>query len=130
MPYMQTEACRFYEGPIDALEPLINAWPIDERYIDYVVGEPDAGILNAPARYPRLTAELRNLARLASLATARDVHFEPEDFVAKAARSVALVEALKSAPSNPAFTGLAHHARILCLDLPPVGRRPRRGKER
>jgi hypothetical protein len=54
---------------------------------------------------PRLTAELRNLARLASLATTRDVHFEPEDFVSQAARSFALIEALKSAPSNPVLTG-------------------------
>jgi hypothetical protein len=54
---------------------------------------------------PRLTAELRTLARLASLATTRDVHFDPDGFLAQAARSFALIEALKNAPSNPDFTG-------------------------
>lgn len=52
----QTEAFRFYEGPIDdaayGVEGLINAWPLDEAYIDYVVGAPTAGIINNPAAYP------------------------------------------------------------------------------
>ncbi len=41
-PYLQTEVYRFYEGPIDnetdGPEGLINAWPLDEAYIDYVIG--------------------------------------------------------------------------------------------
>ncbi|AKU92000.1 Iron-regulated protein A precursor [Vulgatibacter incomptus] len=49
-PYSQTEAFRFYDGPIDDpendLEANINAWPIDEQYIDYVEGRPDVGIIN------------------------------------------------------------------------------------
>src|SRR5581483_11608158 len=36
VPYDQTEAFRFYDGPIDQVEGKINAWPIDESYIDYV----------------------------------------------------------------------------------------------
>ena len=28
--YGQVEALRFHGGPIDALEPLLNAWPVDE----------------------------------------------------------------------------------------------------
>ena len=40
VPYLQTEAFRFYDGPIDAeadnYEGLINSWPLDEAYIDYV----------------------------------------------------------------------------------------------
>lgn len=47
--YGQTEAFRFYGGPIDGKggpEPRINAWPIDESYIDYVEGRPNAGIVN------------------------------------------------------------------------------------
>ena len=52
-PYLQTEVYRFYDGPIDALpdevEGLLNAWPMDENYIDYVDGDlPGAfsGIVN------------------------------------------------------------------------------------
>ncbi len=40
--YLQTEMARFYDGPIDNAvdgpEAFINAWPLDESYIDYVVG--------------------------------------------------------------------------------------------
>ena len=48
LPYVQTEAYRFYDGPIEAVEGLINAWPIDENLIDYVDGEAGAGIINHP----------------------------------------------------------------------------------
>ena len=42
-PYGQTEAYRFYGGPIDGSaegepEGSINAWPLDEGLIDYVAG--------------------------------------------------------------------------------------------
>lgn len=40
--YGQTEAFRFYDGPIDnedGPEGQINAWPMDESYVDYVVGD-------------------------------------------------------------------------------------------
>lgn len=56
--YQQTEASRFYDGPIDDSEDgpegLINAWPLDENYIDYVVGVPDSGIVNDPAGFPAI----------------------------------------------------------------------------
>ncbi|MDK2125336.1 imelysin family protein [Chitinimonas sp. DQS-5] len=47
--YGQTEAFRFYGGPIDddkGPEGRINAWPLDEAYIDYVKGKAKAGIIN------------------------------------------------------------------------------------
>ena len=52
--YGITEAFRFYGGPIDGVnkygeegpEGLINAWPLNEAYIDYVKGNPSAGIIN------------------------------------------------------------------------------------
>ncbi len=53
-PYGLTEAFRFYEGPIDAPagadgqegpEARLNAWPLNEAYIDYVAGNPKAGIV-------------------------------------------------------------------------------------
>jgi putative iron-regulated protein len=60
-PYGQTEAFRFYGGPIDDAdgpEPLINAWPLDEGYIDYVEGAPDSGIIGNTTDYPTLDADL------------------------------------------------------------------------
>lgn len=47
--YGQTEAFRFYGGPIDddkGPEGRINAWPMDEAYVDYVKGKPDSGLIN------------------------------------------------------------------------------------
>ncbi|MDE1555458.1 MULTISPECIES: imelysin family protein [Comamonas] len=47
--YGQTEAFRFYDGPIDNAdgpEGQINAWPMDESYVDYVVGDDSAGLIN------------------------------------------------------------------------------------
>lgn len=49
--YGQTEAFRFYGGPIDddkGPEGQINAWPLDEAYVDYVQGKPKAGLVNNP----------------------------------------------------------------------------------
>jgi len=54
--YGITEAFRFYEGPIDFAdaegnegpEGRLNAWPLDEAYIDYVQGNPKAGLVNNP----------------------------------------------------------------------------------
>ncbi len=51
IPYGQTEAFRFASGPIDDAdgpEGLLNAWPLDEAYIDYVDGNSTAGIINDP----------------------------------------------------------------------------------
>lgn len=60
--YGPTEVFRFYGGPIDdeeiGTEGMINAWPLDEAYIDYVEGSPNAGIINNPEDYPQITAEL------------------------------------------------------------------------
>ena len=64
-PYSQSEAFRFYAGPIDdkdGPEPMINGWPLDEFYIDYVDGSSDSGIINEIAAYPEITKEL--LAKL------------------------------------------------------------------
>ena len=53
--YLVTEAFRFYQGPIDFAdeetgeegpEAHINAWPLNEAYIDYVKGDADAGIIH------------------------------------------------------------------------------------
>jgi putative iron-regulated protein len=53
--YSYTEAFRFYEGPIDFAkkadgdegpEGRLNAWPLNEAFLDYVKGNPEAGIIN------------------------------------------------------------------------------------
>ncbi len=63
--YQQSEVGRFYDGPIDDAdgpEGDINAWPLDEGYIDYVNGNPTAGIVNDPTTYPTIDeALLRSL---------------------------------------------------------------------
>lgn len=56
VPYGQTEAFRFYEGPIDFVdekngkegpEGRLNSWPLNEAYVDYVSGNDKAGIINS-----------------------------------------------------------------------------------
>jgi putative iron-regulated protein len=61
-PYGQTESYRFYDGPIDNAtdgpEGQINAWPLDEVYIDYVEGQPMSGIINDPTMFPTLSIDV------------------------------------------------------------------------
>jgi putative iron-regulated protein len=61
-PYLLTEVYRFYDGPIDnpedGPEGEINAWPLDEGYIDYVIGMPNAGIINDVTTYPTITLDV------------------------------------------------------------------------
>lgn len=61
-PYGQTESYRFYDGPIDnpdnGPEGQINAWPLDEGYVDYVIGAPDSGIINNTVTFPDITKQL------------------------------------------------------------------------
>ncbi len=61
--YGRTEVFRFGNGPIDTrqggIETLINAWPLDEAYIDVVDGDSGGdfqagGIIGNPAKYPSL----------------------------------------------------------------------------
>jgi putative iron-regulated protein len=60
--YAQSEAFRFYGGPIDdeetGPEGRLNSWPLDEAYIDSVEGSPTAGIINATTTHPQLSEEL------------------------------------------------------------------------
>ncbi|MBC7449738.1 MAG: iron-regulated protein [Hymenobacteraceae bacterium] len=56
VPYNQTDAFRFYGGPIDnastGVESLLNAWPMEESFLDYTVGNPALGLINNPAALP------------------------------------------------------------------------------
>lgn len=59
--YQQSEIGRFYNGPIDdpdtGPEGRLNAWPLDENYIDYVEGAPASGLINDPAGFPVIDEE-------------------------------------------------------------------------
>lgn len=55
VPYALSEAYRFYGGPIDDIEGEINAWPLDENFIDYTRDDTDAGIINHPELVPEIT---------------------------------------------------------------------------
>lgn len=60
-PYIQSEAFRFYNGPIDdarGLEGLLNSWPLDEAYIDYIVTDPNTGIINDEAAFPIINKDI------------------------------------------------------------------------
>lgn len=64
LPYSPSEIFRFVNGPIDfepindgvttflesinfeGVEGLVNAWPLDEAYLDYVQGDLSAGLIN------------------------------------------------------------------------------------
>ncbi len=61
--YGQSEAYRFYSGPIDDAkgpEGQLNAWPLDEAYIDYVKGKTNAGLINNR----KVVISKKNLTRL------------------------------------------------------------------
>jgi len=58
--YSTTEAFRFADGPIDdenGPESAINAWPLDENFIDYVDGDANSGIINNAVSFPIIDAE-------------------------------------------------------------------------
>ncbi|MGE9295374.1 MAG: imelysin family protein [Puniceicoccales bacterium] len=73
--YGKTEVFRFSDGPVDTLElePLINAWPIDEGLIDYTRDDPASGIVNNPEQYPDITpgmiAEMNEVGGEANVTT-------------------------------------------------------------
>lgn len=60
-PYGQSEVFRFADGPIDDAdgpEGLLNAWPCDESYIDYVEGNTTSGIINDLTNFPTITKDI------------------------------------------------------------------------
>ncbi|MDX6189354.1 imelysin family protein [Flavobacterium sp. Fl-318] len=59
--YGTTEAFRFANGPIDddnGPEGLLNSWPLDENFIDYVDGTPASGIINNTTDFPVLSKKV------------------------------------------------------------------------
>jgi putative iron-regulated protein len=70
--YMQTEAFMFYAGPVDATggpAPRLNSWPVNEAFLDYVEGNPDAGLVNDPS----ITINRATIVRLNQAADPEDV---------------------------------------------------------
>tara|TARA_B100000809_G_scaffold72260_1_gene69974 strand:- start:2939 stop:4171 length:1233 start_codon:yes stop_codon:yes gene_type:complete len=60
-PYGQTEAFRFASGPIDDAngpEGQLNAWPLDEAYIDYTSSSSTSGIINDVSTYPTISGSI------------------------------------------------------------------------
>ena len=65
--YLETEVARFYGGPIDdpetGPEGRINSWPMDEAYVDYVIGPGPAfervygGVVNDPSILADISAQ-------------------------------------------------------------------------
>ncbi len=60
--YGPTEAFRFYDGPIDdpdhGPEGHLNAWPMDENYVDYVEGDDESGIINDVSGFPTISVDV------------------------------------------------------------------------
>ncbi|MFM1823607.1 MAG: hypothetical protein RI967_1873 [Planctomycetota bacterium] len=63
--YGRTEAFRFGDGPIDTrrggVETFVNAWPVDESYIEPADAASRTGIIRDAAKYPALGAAILRL---------------------------------------------------------------------
>ncbi|MCT4581279.1 MAG: hypothetical protein N4A35_07660 [Flavobacteriales bacterium] len=83
-PYGQTEVYRFANGPIDAEdgpEGLLNAWPLDEGYVDYIAGNATSGIINDVAGYPTLSASVLEAANEAGAAENVSIGYHAIEFL-------------------------------------------------
>lgn len=94
-PYGLSEAYRFYQGPIDnddsdddideGPEGLLNSWPLDESYIDYVVGPNDTivngGIINLVDDFPTIDAEVLSEANGAASDTSVSTGYHAVEFL-------------------------------------------------
>jgi putative iron-regulated protein len=61
--YGTTEAFRFANGPIDSgateeIEGLLNSWPMDESFVDYVSGAENSGIINNISEFTSITKDV------------------------------------------------------------------------
>lgn len=94
-PYGLSEAYRFYQGPIDnddsdddiedGPEGLLNSWPLDENYIDYVVGPNDTiengGIINLVDDFPTIDADVLSEANGAASDTSVSTGYHAVEFL-------------------------------------------------
>ncbi len=93
-PYSLSEAYRFYQGPIDnddgnddvpdGPEGLLNGWPLDESYIDYDLDKgivTHGGIINSPAEFPNVNAEVLSAANGATGETSLSTGYHAVEFL-------------------------------------------------
>ena len=95
-PYGLSEAYRFYQGPIDnddsdddiddGPEGLLNSWPLDERYIDYVFDEAtdtivNGGIINLVDDFPTIDADVLSEANGAESDTSVSTGYHAVEFL-------------------------------------------------
>ena len=92
IPYMQTEVFRFGNTVVDDWEGRVNAWPLDEGLIDYVVGNPDA--VNVIANRTLLINGTSVTADPIDFALLRDVLHEAEGIETNVATGYHAVEFL------------------------------------
>ncbi len=57
-PYQQSEVLRFYDGPIDQVETLVNTWPIDENFVEAGQTGAKPGIIEDSHTYPEISTQL------------------------------------------------------------------------
>ncbi|HEX2592785.1 MAG TPA: imelysin family protein [Rhizomicrobium sp.] len=115
--YMQTEGFRFGNETVDAWEPKVNSWPVDEGLIDYVA--PKYG-----------TASQENPLYAANVLAARKIRIDADE-VAVAKIDDALLRRLQGAAGATANVATGYHAIEFLLwgqDLhgtgPGAGERP------
>jgi hypothetical protein len=91
----------------DAAEKLVQAIPAVLSSASPIAADLlfDLAISTRANAAPRLTAMLRSLAKQAWQAGTRDVHFHADEFLNDAARTYALIEALKRNADDPVLTG-------------------------
>ena len=86
-PYSRTEALRFGNWFVDDWEPRVNAWPIDEGFIDYVADGYTASPTNPQARLNLIAADRVTIA-------GRTLNTEPmRRIVLEQAQSLSNIEA-------------------------------------
>ncbi len=83
--YAQTEAYRFYGGPIDSVELLVNTWPVDENYIESEDGR--SGIVADEALYPEISPRALAASNLKEGETSVSTGYHAIEFLLWGARS-------------------------------------------
>jgi putative iron-regulated protein len=77
--YTQSEVFRFYGGPIDRVELLVNTWPIDEEVIESSSGK--TGLINDVEHFPVLSIPVLQAANGKGGETAITTGFHAIEFL-------------------------------------------------
>jgi putative iron-regulated protein len=109
--YGELEALRFRGDPLDAIEPLLNAWPVDESYIDAVIGDATSGIVHDTTNFPVLAGAVLEHANERGSETNVSVGWHAIEFL------------LWGQDLDPAGPGLRPHTDYVPDGRAPVARR-------